>query len=78
MDYGLPARSQSAVTDVGLSGQIDYMQPACHGIQASKAEKAVEMKYRIYQPPDQDPDRLNFADLWLKTVHVHVSMYTKV
>ena len=45
MDYGLPAGSQSAVTDVSSSGEIDYMQPACHGIQALKAEKAIEMKY---------------------------------
>ena len=45
MEYGLPARSQSAVTDVSSSGEIDYIQPACHGIQALKAEKAIEMKY---------------------------------
>ena len=45
MHYGLAARSQSAVTDVYSSGQIDYMQLACNGIQALKAGKAIVITY---------------------------------
>ena len=45
MHYGLAARSLAAVTDVYSSGQIDYMQPVCNGIQAFKAGKAIVITY---------------------------------